>query len=202
MQKRKEKNNVGITLVALIITIIVLLILAGVIFSSLLGDGGILRRTSDAGNISKKASENEENALVYYQEEIDKRLGTGGKGADEDSPGNDLPAGDPAEKPGNWENEHVSAIADGEGGVIPLPEEFEYSKGDLSEGIVIIDGNNNEFVWIPVPDITEIAAKRDDGINWRGRLYDFGSSASPKIPPVEYDATQFQEPSVIDRYSI
>ena len=42
----KEKK--GITLVALVITIIVLLILAGVAISALSGENGILKRTIDA----------------------------------------------------------------------------------------------------------------------------------------------------------
>ena len=42
------KNNKGITLVALVITIIVLLILAGVTIAALSGDNGILTRASSA----------------------------------------------------------------------------------------------------------------------------------------------------------
>ena len=46
MNKRfeKSKNNKGITLVALVITIIVLLILAGVTLSMVLGPNGIISR--------------------------------------------------------------------------------------------------------------------------------------------------------------
>ena len=46
MKKLKEKR--GITLIALVITIIVLLILAGVTIATLTGDNGILQKTSDA----------------------------------------------------------------------------------------------------------------------------------------------------------
>lgn len=42
------KNNNGITLIALVITIIVLLILAGVAIAMLSGDNGILTRASDS----------------------------------------------------------------------------------------------------------------------------------------------------------
>lgn len=42
------KNNKGITLIALVITIIVLLILAGVAIAMLSGDNGILTRASDS----------------------------------------------------------------------------------------------------------------------------------------------------------
>ena len=42
------KNNKGITLIALVITIIILLILAGVTIASLSGDNGILTRAAYA----------------------------------------------------------------------------------------------------------------------------------------------------------
>jgi len=44
------KNNKGITLIALVITIIVLLILAGVSIAMLTGDNGILTKASQAGS--------------------------------------------------------------------------------------------------------------------------------------------------------
>lgn len=52
MLNKKVKNNIksekAITLIALVITIIVLLILAGISISMLSGDNGILRRTSES----------------------------------------------------------------------------------------------------------------------------------------------------------
>ena len=47
MQKVKE-NNRGVTLIALVITIIVLLILAGISIASLSGDNGVLNRASES----------------------------------------------------------------------------------------------------------------------------------------------------------
>ena len=52
--KNKLKTNKGITLIALVITIIVLLILAGVTISSLSGDNGILQRSTDAKRETEK----------------------------------------------------------------------------------------------------------------------------------------------------
>ena len=46
MKKTKEKR--GITLIALIITIIVLLILAGVTISMVVGDNGVLKQAQNA----------------------------------------------------------------------------------------------------------------------------------------------------------
>ena len=49
------KNNKGITLIALVITIIVLLILAGVSIAMLTGQNGVLKRANDASDDSKRA---------------------------------------------------------------------------------------------------------------------------------------------------
>ena len=53
-----EKNK-GVTLIALVITIIVLLILAGVSISTLTGQNGILKRAIEAKNTTEVASEKE-----------------------------------------------------------------------------------------------------------------------------------------------
>lgn len=55
MKKITRKNN-GITLIALVITIIVLLILAAVSIATLTGENGILTRASDAAERTEKAS--------------------------------------------------------------------------------------------------------------------------------------------------
>ena len=44
------RNNKGITLVALVVTIVVLLILAGVSINLVLEDNGIVKRAQDAKN--------------------------------------------------------------------------------------------------------------------------------------------------------
>ena len=46
--KLKKQKNKGITLIALVITIIVLLILAGVTIAALSGDNGILTKAKEA----------------------------------------------------------------------------------------------------------------------------------------------------------
>ena len=57
------KNNKGITLVSLVITIIVMLILAGVSLSMVVGDNSVLKQASKA-TISKKLSEIKEEFQV------------------------------------------------------------------------------------------------------------------------------------------
>lgn len=60
------KKQEGITLVALVITIIVLLILAGVSIAMLTGQNGVLNKSKQAVNASKEATVNENTALDSY----------------------------------------------------------------------------------------------------------------------------------------
>ena len=62
MKKSKNslKANKGITLIALVITIIVLLILAGVTITALSGENGLLTRASDASRETEIASVKEQ----------------------------------------------------------------------------------------------------------------------------------------------
>ena len=59
---RNKKNARGITLIALVITIIVLLILAGVTIAALSGDNGILKRATQ-GKKQKQEKENAEEQI-------------------------------------------------------------------------------------------------------------------------------------------
>ena len=58
-KKQKLKESKGITLIALVITIIVLLILAGVTIATLTGDNGILTKAQDAKTQTEQAKEDE-----------------------------------------------------------------------------------------------------------------------------------------------
>ena len=71
--KNLKKEN-GVTLVALVVTIIVLLILAVVSFSIIMGDNGVLKKAVVAGDTTKAASAEEamnmrigEYVAEYYQ---------------------------------------------------------------------------------------------------------------------------------------
>ena len=69
MQKRSG-NTRGITLIALVITIIVLLILAGVTINALSGDNGILKRATEAKQKTSQAQKDEEDALATMVDAI------------------------------------------------------------------------------------------------------------------------------------
>ena len=74
MKIRKIKTNKGITLIALVITIIVLLILAGVTIAMLTGDNGILTKATEAKQKTMEATAKEK-----VQTEVMASYGTDGK---------------------------------------------------------------------------------------------------------------------------
>ncbi len=68
-----KKEN-GITLVALVVTIIVLLILAGVAISLTLGPEGIIDRSKNAVNTYGNSAKNEEKEMNSFYQEYDNTL--------------------------------------------------------------------------------------------------------------------------------
>ena len=60
---KRERKQTGITLIALVITVIVLLILAGVTIAALSGDNGILTRAKEAQEKTEQAQKDEEKIL-------------------------------------------------------------------------------------------------------------------------------------------
>ena len=81
-EKSKNMRNKGITLIALVITIIVLLILAGVSIATLTGENGILTRAQDSKTQTGIAEEKEAINLAYSGAVAEKR-GTGDITADD-----------------------------------------------------------------------------------------------------------------------
>ena len=171
------RKNKGITLIALVITIIVLLILAGVSVAMLTGENGILSQAQRAGEQTDIGREKEDIALAY-------------NGAKTKNRGGDVDADDLNK---NFEyNDITNATAEGsnpitvtfkesgrqytidENGVIsdpieaniiasiriegeksegtpPMPSsDFLYVTGSVDDGYVIQDGEENQYVWIPV----------------------------------------------------
>ena len=70
LKLRKNKGEKGITLIALIVTIIVLLILAGVSIAMLTGDNGILNQAQKAKNETKEAAKEENEILSGYEDKL------------------------------------------------------------------------------------------------------------------------------------
>ena len=116
----KENNIKGITLIALVITIIVLLILAGVSIAMLTGQNGILTQAQNSKQTTEKSAEQEKRKLSQAEASTHLEAYTY-----TDVEGNiaRIPAG--------------FAVSNVEG------------ENLVSKGLVIIGSNGNEYVWIP-----------------------------------------------------
>ena len=124
------KKNKGITLVALVVTIVVLLILAGVSINLVLGNNGIIAKAKEAQRESAEASQNDligMNELAQQlEEQINGSTGNGGKTEPETVPY--LPSDD-----------------------------FHYDTStSVDTGLVIKDASGNEYVWVVVPRTTAV----------------------------------------------
>lgn len=74
MKKEILETNKGVTLIALVVTIIVLLILAGISINVLAGQNGLLNRTAESKE-STESSQVEENLKLAIMEAMTKGLG-------------------------------------------------------------------------------------------------------------------------------
>ena len=75
MTKSKGKEQKGITLVALVVTIIVLIILAGVSIAMLVGENGIITQAQRAAQETEQAKKDEEAGLSSLETAIQEALG-------------------------------------------------------------------------------------------------------------------------------
>ena len=145
--QKTSNSNKGITLVALVITIVILIILATVAINFAFGNNGLINRAEDAKKYYANDTAYTEEALSNVESYIDGIIGeNGGSG--------------PREVEG-----------------VTIPDGFYYVGGTKSEGIVISDKKEdlnkgtshevaktlvgNQFVWVPVED--DSLFKRYDG---------------------------------------
>ena len=123
------KNNKGITLVALVVTIVVLLILAGVSINLVLGNNGIIAKAKDAETKSAEASQNDLKGMNSLIEQMESTLNGSGNG-------------------GKTEPETVPYLPS---------DDFHYDTStSIDTGLVIQDGSGNEYVWVVVPRTTAV----------------------------------------------
>ncbi len=121
--KKEREIQKGITLIALVITIIVLLILAGVSIATLTGDNGILTKAQTAKTETEKASEKEQIKLAAMNAAMNTER-YNYKVEDGTVP---IPAGF-------------------------APTQIE-GENTVADGLVVVDSSGSEFVWVPVSDI-------------------------------------------------
>ncbi len=173
----KRDLTKGITLIALVITIIILLILAGVSIAVLTGEDGILNKAKLAKERSEQA-EKEENEILKQYEEL---LGTYGKELPENT--TDTEAGTIVKMPNGWytttPNEietkegnviipskkiaNVYATSDGKGNTIPIPYGFYYVGGTLTSGVVISDNQTDKNKYKGQEDVPAGVTYNSDG---------------------------------------
>ena len=187
--KEKLKGRNGITLIALVITIIVLLILAGVTIASITGENGILNKATNARDNNTKASAEERvktEVLGSYGsdgklslDDLNKNLKNvdglkyNGNTITESNKIESLPATVNVdgyniliseedietiktieEAKSNdmlTKNEDTPITVDNK--IVKIPAGFKVaddSGNTIDEGIVIEDGEKNQFVWVPV----------------------------------------------------
>ena len=92
-------------------------------------------------------------------------------------------------------------------GNIPIPQGYNYIKGDKIGGAVITDAatgvekTGNEFVWVPVDTLSNMAVvtsgtDANGNINYRGVLYNWGADATGNTAyDWSADSTSYREPA-------
>ena len=165
MRNKELKSKRGITLIALVVTIVVLLILAGITINLVFADGGILQKASDAADRQKEAEESDKAAIESLGEQANTILNGGSLGGGENPPAGGSTVEELIGKPAVDTNQDV---VDRYGNKITIPAGFivvpdgtsnvEYTytgdkKPAVQDGIVIQDGDENQFVWVPVGTI-------------------------------------------------
>ena len=149
----KTKGNKGITLIALVITIIVLLILAGVTIAALSGDNGILKRATEAKEQTNQKNDEETEKIGGYESTIDQYVDGNGGGSGSGGSGGGTGT--------NFTN--VNTSDSNPAGAVPANSTVV--EADASKGIVIKDKNNNEWVWIEIPKTTVFSGLTIDTTN-------------------------------------
>ena len=161
--KIKNKQERGITLVALVVTIVVLLILAGISLNLVLGQNGIISRAQDARNQTTEGQVNTEKAVNALTDEMEDLI------SENDNSGN---GGNSGGSQTTVEN-------------VVIPEGYYYVGGTKAKGLVISDNvadkeldkgkenvrrdlSGNQWVWVPVETPSSLYTTVDAGVALTG----------------------------------
>ncbi len=200
--KQKLKEHKGITLIALIITIIVLLILA-VVAISVVNGNGILNHAQNAKIEYSQAQTNEQATLDGYLEKLNTesaKINGGGVG------GKTVKGS--LNKVINTQDN--TPLTDEYGNKITVPAGFKILVDDttnytadninVTKGIVVEDGEGNQFVWIPVGTIYRNAEKTESKTITLGRYRVFTKNEDGTYT-VAQDANTATTQTVVDGYT-
>ena len=161
--KIKNKQERGITLVALVVTIVVLLILAGISLNLVLGQNGIISRAQDARNQTTEGQVNTEKAVNALTDEMEDLI------SENENSGN---GGNSGGSQTTVEN-------------VVIPEGYYYVGGTKAKGIVISDNvadkeldkgkenvrrdlAGNQWVWVPVETPSSLYTTVTEGVALAG----------------------------------
>ena len=170
MKNKRILKERGITLIALVVTIVVLLILAGVSLNAIFSENGIIKRAKDAQNKMDQATQNDLDSINELNNWIDgKTNGTTGGGT---TGGDANPSttskistlvGTVVDKNTKAEDAYGNKITIPKGfkvvahGTVAGSATYTYSGDNIpavQDGIVIENGTDgNQFVWVPVGTI-------------------------------------------------
>jgi len=182
---KKLKTSKGITLIALVITIIVLLILAGVAISMLSGENGILKQAAEAKTNSDLANLSESIKLTateiltskehkLSEEEFKTKIEQEGYKINEDGTVTQsnvdyaltnkgaVKATIQELKEQQAEMYAKITLVDTNDEQIVIPFGFKIksdSPTTVKRGIVVVAPDESEFVWVPVIDVTKMATE-------------------------------------------
>ena len=186
MRSIKEKR--GITLIALAVTIVVILILAGVTIDVTLGENEIINKSKEVANRMNNLVKEDETELNELLNELNETM---------DSNWNsNIEIPEPEPGPPTIEDttgiqEETVQVEDEYGNKVTVPKGFEVVEEEgttVPEGIVIQDKDGNQFVWIPVGRVY----KDNTGTNYSdiqlGRYTFNKTNGTPT--PVQYAYTE------------
>ena len=183
--RKMFKNELGITLIALVVTIVILLILAGITINMLLGEGGIIKTAQDAKNTWEGAVTNEQEAIQNLVNELNEVMG--GNGEQEEPWVAPNTVKEAIEQDRIFEK--TVTIKDEENQNVTVPEGFKVKPDAelVNDGIVIEDEIGNQFVWIPVEDPSWMYGTDENGKKW-GKNYAFVTLTGSPITCVPVEA--------------
>ena len=194
--KAKNKRNYlrenGITLIALVVTIVVLLILAGVSVNALFGNNGIIEKAKEAQNKMDKATENDQKEINELTNWLDNQVKgtTGGDDGQTTVSKISTLVGTVVDKNTKAEDAYGNKITIPKGfkivahGTAAGSATYTYSGNNIpavQDGIVIENGTDgNQFVWVPVGTIKN--KNNTTSTITLGRYSDFTAKSGVYIP--------------------
>ena len=170
MKNKRILKERGITLIALVVTIVVLLILAGVSLNAIFSENGIIKRAQDAQNKMDQATQNDLDSINELNNWIDGKTNgssggntTGGDANPSTTPKISTLVGKVVDKNTKAEDAYGNKITIPKGfkvvahGTVAGSATYTYSGDNIpavQDGIVIENGTDgNQFVWVPVGTI-------------------------------------------------